>query len=114
MDTMLKKAKVIYVGDSFQDSDLRFQREDKEKKQKNVLFVPCEAFVWLSQSDFHIHQLSLSPNGRCIIAVRSQQRGLFVIVCCLHNAAIQMCYLVRINDRATQRRKWNINNFLHK
>lgn len=108
MDAVLKKAKVIDVGDSFQE--LRFQTEDKEKMLFCSVYSLCLA---VAVSDFHI-QLSPSPNGRCIIAERSRQRRLFVIVCCLCAAAIQMCYLVQINDPAMQHRKRNINNFLHK
>lgn len=37
MDAVLKKAKVIDVGNSFQE--LRFQTEDKEKKQKGVVLL---------------------------------------------------------------------------
>lgn len=114
MDARLKTAKVIYVGDSFQDSDLHLQREDKKKSVVCSVSSLCLA-VAVSAFHIHIHQHPHpSPNDRCIIAVRSWQRRLFVIVCCLHIAAIQMCYLVRINDPAMRRRKRNINNFLHK
>lgn len=78
MDATLKASKAIYVGCIFQECDLRSERKQTNRKKKNVFFILCDFFVWLRitvVSDFHMHQPSSPPNGRCIMKVRSDKDG---------------------------------------